>query len=376
MTMQTMTRGATSHAFVGTDVLALATRWDALHERSEGSTAFMSWAWLRRWIEPQSAIAFVVSNADDLNAGLLVEVKRRHGIRYASPVGSEFPSYQGVLCDGSQGAIESLAECVASTRLFDTLVFPNLWSEDAATHSLLDALIRKGLMAKRMHRAICPAAEFTDADFESFMRSQRSSRSNQRLRQYERRIQRQHDMQISVHAGKEISGDLIRRVAEVQKRSWLKTRGAANLHTPFYQQLLLELAQVGRLSVWLMTLDDIDAAIVCTLTHADRMEYTWPAFDLRFKDLKPGSVLLVRLLRDAAALGYRTVDFGHGDAEYKLRWANKNASVSRVAIGHRAVGIAGTVLAGSLWRAKRSPILRRLHTRAVGLQQALSSHER
>lgn len=52
-------------------------------------------------------------------------------------------------------------------------------------------------------------------------------------------------MKVKHYAGGEVTRDILVRIAAIEGQSWLKRRGAAVLAKPFYQKLLLKMAQAG-----------------------------------------------------------------------------------------------------------------------------------
>ena len=60
--------------------------------------------------------------------------------------------------------------------------------------------------------------------------------------------------------------------------------------------------------------------------------YWFPAFDPQFQIYSPGVLLLLEMIAGAPKLGIKTIDFGKGDQDYKLRFANRKVPLIEGAV--------------------------------------------
>ena len=163
------------------------------------------------------------------------------------------------------------------------------------------------------------------------------------MRRRERRLFESGDVKVEHYVGEEVTPDILVRIAAIEEQSWLKRRGAAVLNRPFYQKLLLKMAQAGFGHVWLMTIDSDDAAFEYVFISHKKLQFGWRAFKLKHSSsVSIGQILMMHTIRDACSNGILSMDIGHGEADYKRFWAEDSYKVNRVVAGH---GIRGRLIA-------------------------------
>ncbi len=145
--------------------------------------------------------------------------------------------------------------------------------------------------------------------------------------------------------------EILLRIAAIEEQSWLKRRGVAVLRGPFYQKLLLKIAQAGIGHVWLMTVNGDDAAFEYVFVCHKRLQFGWRAFKLKYSSsVSIGQILMMHAIRDACSSGILSMDIGHGEADYKRFWAKDSYRVDRVVAGR---GFRGYLIAKSYYAAWR-----------------------
>ena len=120
---------------------------------------------------------------------------------------------------------------------------------------------------------------------------------------------------------------------------------------PFYQELLIALAQAGLGCVWLMTIDGDDAAFSYTLMAHKKLDLKWMAFKLKYESsVSFGKILTMQLIRDACGENIESLDLGFGDGEWKQFWATDNHCIERVVLGRGALGYIVATCYSVTWR--------------------------
>jgi CelD/BcsL family acetyltransferase involved in cellulose biosynthesis len=97
--------------------------------------------------------------------------------------------------------------------------------------------------------------------------------------------------------------------------------------------------------------------------------YWLPSYERRFARYSPGLILLLKMAEAARELGLEAIDLGKGDALYKSRLANANATLAEGSVDVSSVGrITGSSrrLAGRI--GQRTPVAGRLARREIRRQ--------
>jgi hypothetical protein len=99
-----------------------------------------------------------------------------------------------------------------------------------------------------------------------------------------------------------------------------RSRYATFAHDARTEQRMADAAERGWLRAWELVTDGAVAAYIVGRVHEGVFFPDSLAHDRRFARLEPGTVLLLRALRELAAEGVRRVDWGFGDYPYKRRF--------------------------------------------------------
>ena len=327
--------------------------WDDLFRRSDGASPFLARAWTITFVREgrlQGTPLLIIVRVDQkLVALLALSVRRAAGTKIAEPISTAVPSYLGVLLDPQfRRAIYWMADFIAKKSSIGVLSFQNVSSTDQATNELIGELGKRRFISHSTKRRTCHYIRL-GRSFEEYLKEEQSPKRRKKLRYQERKLSNLADVVIHRYAGLEITPEVLTRVGVIQEASWMKRRGGSVLGQPFYQKLLVEMAQAGLGNVWLMTIDGHDAAFRYTFIIHDRLYSKWTAFDLKYEHLRHvGKVLTMNAICDACEDGVLSFDFGHGDAPHKRFWATDSYDVNRVAVGR---GLAGRLVV--LWLAVR-----------------------
>jgi CelD/BcsL family acetyltransferase involved in cellulose biosynthesis len=320
----------------GREVIArLNEAWDDLHARSSFGSPHVSRPWLEDWMDEEERgaepIAVAVWEADRLVGLLVLAIRRRFRVRVAEIWGAARPSYQGALIDETcPDAAEALAQACHAHRVFDLILLENVSSLDPDTRRFVDRLRELRWRTTCARRTICRRIRL-GSSFESYMRQTHSRKARYNLRRLERIARRDHDLEIQRFDGPEVTREVMCRVADIQRRSWMARRGAAEfLHTR-WRNLVQKIARASLASVRILRLDGRDAAFVIATFDETCVYYEWTAFDLVYRDLSVGQLLTKHVIQAAYDETCSSLDFGQGDGAYKRFWANDSHSVDRLA---------------------------------------------
>lgn len=349
-------------------ILGFSEQWDDLFDRATDASPYLSRPWVCTFIEQGklrgSSLAILAWCGTKLVALFPLAVRTYLNTRIIEPIGTGQPSYLGLLLDPDYPeVIEYMAEAIRKRKIANLICIEDLWSGDNTTDAFLASLARKNFSVRRIYRNPCLFIRL-GCSYEEYMNNAKSAKSRQTLRRKERQLHKRHDVDIELYKGSEITTNTIHRIASIQRQSWMKRRGAAVLGMPFYRELLLTMARAGLAQVWLMKIDDCDAAFVFALVAHKKLYYKWTAFKLEYSSsLSVGQFLTNRTIRDACQDGILSYDFGHGDAGYKRFWSTDNHSVHRVVAGKGLWGRFLAIIFVGLWELGRIQRLRSFYRR-------------
>jgi len=312
--------------------------WDDLFARAVDAPPFLSRPWISTYIEEgkiKGTPLFILAwCGTKLVALFSLEVRKCLNVKIAMPISTRKGYYLGLLLDPSySSAVNHIADAIKSGKIFDVYYSEDLSSEDIATNNFLDELVQKGYSRRQVFRNPCFYFRL-NCSFDEYFKKKVSSKSRQNLRRRERRLFENGNVKIEHYVAAEVTPQILLRIAAIEEQSWLKRRGAAVLQEPFYQKLLLKIAQAGIGHVWLMTIDGDDAAFEYVFIDHKRLQFGWRAFSLKHtSSVSVGQILMMHTIRDACSNGILSMDIGHGEADYKRFWAEDSYMVNRVVAG-------------------------------------------
>lgn len=325
------------------NITRLSRDWDILYACAKEAPAFFSSAWIQTFIKHNrfkgKPCLITVWKGPKLVALLPFEVRSFCGIRIACLIGTNEPSFLGLLLDSEYPeATGVVAETWIREKVAHAFHNKHLSSLDSATYSFIAELNHRGFACKYGYERICHYIEL-GCTFDEYLQKNKTGKRRKKLRYAEKQVFNAGNVVITRYIGKDITDEIHQRIAKIQNESWMKKRGAAILGQPFYQNLLSNMSEAGLGSVWLMTIDGDDAAFAYTFITHGKLYYHWPAFKLKYESgLSIGQMLLMQIIRDACNENIQFFDFEHGEAEYKRFWANKTHKVLWVVMGRGLPG--------------------------------------
>lgn len=317
--------------------------WDELFARAQDAPPFLSHAWIQTFINHNrfrgKPCLIVVWKDSKLIALLPFSIQHFYGIRIGKLIGTEEPSYLGLLLDPKYPeAAAVIAETWAREKVAHVFQNKHVFSLDNTTHSFVAEINRRGFAHKYGYKRVCHYIEL-GCSFDEYLQNTKSGKRRKKLRYAERQVFNTGNVEIIRYIGKDITPEIHQRIAQIQKESWMKRRGAAVLGQPFYQSLLTNMSEAGLSCVWLMKIDGDDAAFAYAFITHEKLYYHWPAFKLKYESkLSIGQILLMQIIRDACQENIILFDFGQGEAEYKRFWSTDTQQVEWVVAGRGFIG--------------------------------------
>ena len=332
----------------------LSKDWDDLFTRAKDAPAYFSRAWLETIINHNHfrgmPCFIVVWNGSKLVALLPFTIRNICGIRVGEPIGTTEPSCLGLLIDMAYvEAISVVADVWIRKNIAHAFYNKYLSSQDKVTNELFQEFVNRGYVLKRGFARSCPWIQL-GCSFEEYLQKTKTGKRRKKLRYTERQVMNSGNVEIVRFNGKDITHEVNKRIATIQRESWMKRRGAAILGKPFYQKLLEAMANAGLAHVWLMTIDGDDAAFSYTLVAHGKLDLRWMAFKLKYESsVSFGKILTMQVIRDACEEQIESFNLGLGDSEWKQFWATGNHDLERIIAGRGIIGHLVVLCYNSIW---------------------------
>lgn len=200
-----------------------------------------------------------------------------------------------------------------------------------------------------------------------------SKSTRKHLRNYRNRLEKDFPGRVSFRSLSE-PGELEGAMADVERiarQSYQRGLGAGFADTAEQRQRMAAALAMGWLRVYLLYLDGAPAAFDVGLAYGDTLYLQHGAFDQAYSRYHPGIVLLAREIEELCAQpGFRRLDFGFGDAEYKQIFGNQSwpeaiihvfaprprpltASLARVLVRGLELALEFALRKARLWRTTR-----------------------
>lgn len=351
----------------GADNIAkLGQEWDDLFERARDATPFLSRAWADTFMSEKrirgTPLLIVVWAGPKLAALLPLSIRCFCGIRMAEPIGIIGGAYLGLLADlNYTGAVQAVADVWVRERVARAFYDKYLSSLDKITNKLIAELACRGFAYKFGYQRPCRWIKL-GCSFDEYLKNKKSGKSRQTIQRKERMLCKNKEVEQEYYAGIEVTPQIISRIAAIQQESWMKRRGAAVLNQPFHKRLLLNMAKAGFGHVWLLRIDNEDAAFVYAYIAHRNLNYAWTAFKLKYRTSgSVGMVLTSWTIRKACEEGILSYDFGLGDADYKEFWATDCHDVAMAVAGRGVLGYLIVLCYRVMWRLAKIRWLMRIY---------------
>lgn len=170
---------------------------------------------------------------------------------------------------------------------------------------------------------ISPIVEL-DGDLDSY-RSSTHPKWLRRIASYGRKIERDHQAQVSLVESASDPEHELGRCFELEAAGWKGRHGTAILSAGdtarFYGSLGRRYAELGTLRISQINLDGRLVAFDIGLVHANRLWLLKTGYDEAFRALSPGSVLRLWVIERCFELGLDGVELLGGAEPWKLRFA-------------------------------------------------------
>jgi CelD/BcsL family acetyltransferase involved in cellulose biosynthesis len=310
-------------------------RWNALLDRSQMPSVFLTWQWQTEWSQAFAAdrpLQILAATGDDGGlAGLLPLYEGASG-RHRIIGGVDVSDYLDLIApSGGEEEIWQvlLAHCAAHAAEWDLHGI----RAASATASLVPALAPgHGLGATVEREDRCPVLALPKSWDEYLGRL--SGKDRHELRRKMRRLERElPGATARSHGGSDGWDEAMTRFLTLHRLSKVgKARFMDERMERFFRSVTGRLAAAGWARLWFLEFEGAAVASFLCVEYAGSVGLYNSGFDPARAVLAPGIVLLAHVIRDAIDRGFPTFDFLRGEEPYKYAFGPSPEDVLNVRI--------------------------------------------
>lgn len=152
----------------------------------------------------------------------------------------------------------------------------------------------------------------------------RSAKSRNTYRRKERKLREQFGEALSLQCLRDHSDfeKICRDMHAIATRTYQAGLGAAFSNSPMERALIAQGLARGTFRCWILYIHDRPVAFWAGMGHQGVFYITTPGFDPEFGQLSVGSFTMLRMIEELCAdPDYSWIEFGRGDAQYKIEFA-------------------------------------------------------
>lgn len=283
-----------------------------------------------KYWDKKSKLEIIVVREDKKVVGIgPFVIRKRFGVPQIEPIGGTNQiAYFGMLVsDERVDVVASIAKTIAQRYPKGIIHIPYFNSDSFEINVMFSKLLSMGWKEIRWVRNISHFMIIRNG-FDEYL-SGKSSKSRHTIKRKWKKLQESGDVKINRYRHIDLSENIVDRIANIQKHSWLYRRGIDILDSPFHKELILSLAENKNAEVFIMTIDDRDVAFVLNYCKGNTHYLMYTAFEETTSKLNPGGNLDKYCFEILSKNGAMLYDFMFGDGDYKRYWSNRTNIVLR-----------------------------------------------
>lgn len=311
----------------------LAPAWTALVEASAAPSIFLSWTWVRGWLDEYGSrydpLILTARRDDGEVCGIapLVVSRDRSRLRRVTVIGQEptYGEYLDVISPkGDEAAVAAALVdhlCGELSGQWDVLVIQRMLAESTLLPHLRAAFSEHGA-ASRVETTAPSRTTRLPTDFDDLLAS-RSANFRRQLRNSRNRLERLGEVRLLVAPDDVPVDTAFDELLRLHRLRWgNKGSFSTDAYVRFHRRLAHRLAENDQLFLALLTAGGQTVAVCYDFVFAGKMWSVQGGWDPQHQSGRPGTVLTAEAIRWAIEHGLNEYDFLAGHHDYKLRWAN------------------------------------------------------
>ncbi|MBI3813685.1 MAG: GNAT family N-acetyltransferase [Nitrospinae bacterium] len=188
-------------------------------------------------------------------------------------------------------------------------------------------------------RSISPFIK-TGGGWNKFIKD-KGSKFRNNLKRAERLAGQAGQIEYEVFKEQDITDEVIKRVFDVERRSWKEKGGTPLLSGERNRKFFGDIGKIFSLKNWMVVyilkLDGRDIAFQMCFDYNEKIwEYT-TAYDRDYSKVSPGTMILNIVVKDTFDKKKREYDFLRGDEQYKRMWAEDKREMMQIGIVKKGI---------------------------------------
>ncbi len=312
--------------------------WDTIYSKDPHTTIFVSWGWIRGWIDTRSYDWSVLALQPDPDSPYIafmpvgMRVSRRGRLRSLKKLvigGDPWSDNTGFVClpEYTEEAIPAFATFIQNHTKWNYFDMRNV--ADSRLDLFLKCFPEKKYEIKEINYTSCPYINLPDT-WDRYLKDFLSSNTRKNLKYYSGKVMRLKGFRVT-----HVQADNLAAQTETLLTLW-QARWENNSEDVLNSYRMLYKHCFENNSLFLTILWDGTVPISGEAAFLDQkkkimVSYT-KAFNSIFADLRPGNVMTGYCIRYAIENGYKIYDFGAGGENYKYIFGttdrfNRNVSI-------------------------------------------------
>jgi len=319
-------------------------RWVSALSKAGIDNIFLTHEWISAYIKHffknKELLILIVFNGEDIGgiAPLMIRRHRCKGLpaRTVCFIGVEASDRMDfILCGDKESALRMMLGYLMEIK--DKWDFIDLEELTVCSESV--KVINDYLAKNRITHLAGPLRKAFFIEFNGkreFIFNRFSKRFDRRLRKLRNRLP---DLKLEVkrYIGEKMESEkLFSEVSRIEGLSWKGRKGIGIFSDPesrnFHREVLHELTEKGRVDISILSANEIPIAYIYNYLSGNMVYSYNMAFDSRYSNISPGTVLILWSLKDSAAREISEFDFLRGDDLWKFAFTSDFRPHNRIRI--------------------------------------------
>lgn len=327
---------------------ALEPEWDALVERADHASVFLTWEWLWPWWShyrgPSDSLYLLAAREGDRLVGLAPLYRSSvpaYGLGSLRRVGfigdtSGDSEYLDFIVESGREAevVRAFLDHLEADSAGWDLAELRLLRKSSPTVDLLRSRAAERHYLIKTHDLPCLSIALP-ADWDDYLKTLKS-RFRSKLRSLLRRLPAEHGAVFERCTSAEELPERLESLFQLHQERW-RAEGepgsfASEARRGFYQDMARGLLERGWLRFYSLRLEDRLVAHEYSFEHRGHVYYLQQGYDVAFKKLNVGTALKAHVIRECLGDGAMEYDFLGGDEAHKKQWGAQTTWCTHVTL--------------------------------------------